>query len=199
MQLCRPRQWGACWLTGQVWSELQLDRFWADRLPANRKGTRWDHVLRVLGNNRCLACRRATLPVLKSPPMMIGTSRRTGFGASGRPAPDGDRDRRRRPCTVLNRVVAMVVQVPVAVAGRLWRDCGPGGEGRSVVPPARGGGGGCEPRARPEAGDLELAVGRSGAPAARWRPRVSLPERTPTSPAASSQAPSNVFHCRTRR
>jgi hypothetical protein len=37
MRLCRPRQWGACWLAGQLWSELQLDRFWADRLPANRK------------------------------------------------------------------------------------------------------------------------------------------------------------------
>jgi hypothetical protein len=43
MRLCRPRQWGACWLAGQFWGELQLDRFWADRLPRNRKargGTR---------------------------------------------------------------------------------------------------------------------------------------------------------------
>jgi hypothetical protein len=37
MRLCRPRQWGACWLAGQLWRELQLDRFWADRLPPNRK------------------------------------------------------------------------------------------------------------------------------------------------------------------
>ena len=28
MRLCRPRQWGACWLAGQLWRELQLDRFW---------------------------------------------------------------------------------------------------------------------------------------------------------------------------
>ena len=48
MRLCRPRQWGACWLAGQLWRELQLDRFWADRLPASRKGTRWDQVLQVL-------------------------------------------------------------------------------------------------------------------------------------------------------
>src|SRR5467141_4382346 len=41
MQLRRPRQWGACWLAGQLWRELELDRFWADRLPASRKGTRW--------------------------------------------------------------------------------------------------------------------------------------------------------------
>jgi phytoene dehydrogenase-like protein len=33
MRLCRARQWGACWLAGQLWRDLQLDRFWADRLP----------------------------------------------------------------------------------------------------------------------------------------------------------------------
>jgi hypothetical protein len=27
---------------------LQLDRFWSDRLPRSRKGTRWDQVLQVL-------------------------------------------------------------------------------------------------------------------------------------------------------
>src|SRR5271167_2083146 len=40
MRLCRPRQWGACWLAGLLWRELQLDRFWAERLPASRKRTR---------------------------------------------------------------------------------------------------------------------------------------------------------------
>ena len=38
LKLYRPRQWGACWLAGQLWRELQLDRFWADRLPAEPKG-----------------------------------------------------------------------------------------------------------------------------------------------------------------
>jgi transposase len=55
LRLCRPRQWGACWLTLTLWRELQLDRFWADRLPASRKGTRWDHVLLVLVAYRLLA------------------------------------------------------------------------------------------------------------------------------------------------
>jgi hypothetical protein len=55
MRLCRPRQWGACWLAGQVWAELQLDRFWTDRLPANRKGTRWDQILQVLVAYRLIA------------------------------------------------------------------------------------------------------------------------------------------------
>src|SRR5271170_1535989 len=48
LRLHRPRQWGACWLAGQLWRDLQLDRFWAERLPASRKRTRWDHVLQVL-------------------------------------------------------------------------------------------------------------------------------------------------------
>ncbi len=48
MRLHRPRQWGACWLAGLLWRDLRLDRFWAERLPASRKRTRWDHVLQVL-------------------------------------------------------------------------------------------------------------------------------------------------------
>ena len=55
MRLCRPRQWGACWLAGQLWHDLHLDRFWADRLPASRKGTRWDLVLQVLVAYRLIA------------------------------------------------------------------------------------------------------------------------------------------------
>jgi hypothetical protein len=53
-RLCRPRQWGACWLALTLWRELQLDRFWA-RLAASRKGTRWDAVLLVLTAYRLLA------------------------------------------------------------------------------------------------------------------------------------------------
>jgi DDE family transposase len=55
MRLCRPRQWGACWLAGQLWQALELDRFWADRLPPSRKGTRWDQVLQVLVAYRLIA------------------------------------------------------------------------------------------------------------------------------------------------
>src|SRR5665811_177887 len=55
MQLRRPRQWGACWLAGQLWQELQLDRFWSDRLPPSRKRTRWDQVLQVLATYRLIA------------------------------------------------------------------------------------------------------------------------------------------------
>jgi len=55
VRLRRPRQWGACWLALTLWRELQLDQFWAERLPASRKGTRWDDVLFVLAAYRLLA------------------------------------------------------------------------------------------------------------------------------------------------
>jgi hypothetical protein len=55
MRLRRPRQWGACWLAGQLWQALQLDRFWGGRLPPSRKGTRWDQILQVLVTYRLIA------------------------------------------------------------------------------------------------------------------------------------------------
>jgi transposase len=55
LRLARPRQWGACWLALTLWRELQLDRFWSERLPASRKGTRWDQVLFVLVAYRLIA------------------------------------------------------------------------------------------------------------------------------------------------
>jgi hypothetical protein len=51
----RPRQWGMCRLAGQLWQELELDRFWAARLPPSRKRTRWDQVLQVLASYRLIA------------------------------------------------------------------------------------------------------------------------------------------------
>src|SRR3954447_11085676 len=40
LRLCRPRQWGACWLAGQLWREVRLDRFLFGRLAPRRQGTR---------------------------------------------------------------------------------------------------------------------------------------------------------------
>jgi hypothetical protein len=51
----RPRQWGACWLALGLWKELGLDTFWAKRLPAGRKGTRWDLILALLAVYRLIA------------------------------------------------------------------------------------------------------------------------------------------------
>ena len=44
----RPRQWGACWLTLELWRQLELDHFWQARLPASREGTPWLKVLKTL-------------------------------------------------------------------------------------------------------------------------------------------------------
>jgi hypothetical protein len=48
MELHRPRQWGACWLACHLYEQLQLDRFWADRLLDSREGTCWRHILQTL-------------------------------------------------------------------------------------------------------------------------------------------------------
>ena len=55
LRLCRPRQWGACWLVVKLWRELELDQFWGERLLRSRKGTRWDQVLLVLVAYRLIA------------------------------------------------------------------------------------------------------------------------------------------------
>jgi transposase len=55
LRLCGARQWGACWLVVKLWRELELDRFWSERLSPSRKGTRWDQVLLVLVAYRLIA------------------------------------------------------------------------------------------------------------------------------------------------
>jgi hypothetical protein len=51
----RSDQWGACWLTCQLYEKLGLDGFWAERLPPSRKGTRWDLILQTLVLHRLIA------------------------------------------------------------------------------------------------------------------------------------------------
>src|ERR1700693_6205844 len=41
MQLRRPRQWGACWLAGQLWQEPPPVRFWAGQPSARRARKHW--------------------------------------------------------------------------------------------------------------------------------------------------------------
>ena len=48
VELRRPRQWGACWLTCKLYEQLGLDEFWAERLLPSRKGTRWHLVVKAL-------------------------------------------------------------------------------------------------------------------------------------------------------
>ena len=54
LELRRPRQWGACWLSSVLWEMLGLGGFWRDRLPASRKGTRWRNVLQTLVSYRLI-------------------------------------------------------------------------------------------------------------------------------------------------
>ena len=54
MRLERPRQWGACWMAMLLWEQLQLDRFWAAKLPPSREGTRWLNVLKILASYRLI-------------------------------------------------------------------------------------------------------------------------------------------------
>ena len=53
--LHRPRQWGACWVAGRLWQQLQLDTFWSQHLAASREGTDWKTLLKVLTIYRLLA------------------------------------------------------------------------------------------------------------------------------------------------
>ncbi|MBI2718730.1 MAG: IS1634 family transposase, partial [Rhizobiales bacterium] len=48
MELHAPRQWGACWLACHLYEELELDRFWADRLEDSREGTSWRDIVQTL-------------------------------------------------------------------------------------------------------------------------------------------------------
>ena len=55
MRLAKPRQWGACWLAGRLWHDLELGRFWADHLEPSRKKTRWHEIVQVLVSYRLIA------------------------------------------------------------------------------------------------------------------------------------------------
>jgi len=54
VELRRPRQWGGCWLACTLYEQVGLDKFWAERLPASRKGTRWDLIVQALSCYRLM-------------------------------------------------------------------------------------------------------------------------------------------------
>jgi transposase len=55
MRLCRPRQWGACWLAMLLWDQLRLDAFWRPVLPPSREGTNWLNILKTLASYRLIS------------------------------------------------------------------------------------------------------------------------------------------------
>jgi hypothetical protein len=54
VEVRRPRQWGGCWLACQLYEELGLDDFWAEKLEPSRKGTRWDLIVQALSCYRLM-------------------------------------------------------------------------------------------------------------------------------------------------
>ncbi len=54
MKLERARPYGNCWLGCELWRQLQLDRFWAEKLPEGRERVGWAQVLELLVVNRLI-------------------------------------------------------------------------------------------------------------------------------------------------
>lgn len=54
MQLKRPRCFGNCWLGCELWSQLNLDAFWSERLKKERGEVPWEKVLQLLTVNRLI-------------------------------------------------------------------------------------------------------------------------------------------------
>jgi transposase len=53
-EVCRPRQWGACWLALWLWKLLKLDEFWSVHLEPSREGTEWRLILKALSAYRLI-------------------------------------------------------------------------------------------------------------------------------------------------
>src|SRR5260370_41970646 len=54
MKLRRARPYGNCWLGCELWRQLELDRFWEQKLERGREEVSWAQVLELLGVNRLI-------------------------------------------------------------------------------------------------------------------------------------------------
>jgi transposase len=54
MKLCRVRPYGNCWLGCELWRQLELDRFWEQKLERGRQQVSWTQVLELLVVNRLI-------------------------------------------------------------------------------------------------------------------------------------------------
>src|SRR3984893_374149 len=54
IKLERARPYGNCWLGCELWRQLHLDRFWAEKLPEGRESVAWAQVLELLVVNRLI-------------------------------------------------------------------------------------------------------------------------------------------------
>jgi transposase len=55
VRLERVRQFGACWLSWELWQRLQLDRLWEEQLDGEAAEVAWSRVAAVLAINRLCA------------------------------------------------------------------------------------------------------------------------------------------------
>jgi len=54
MKLRRARPYGNCWLGCELWQQLELDRFWEQKLERGREEVSWAQVLELLVVNRLI-------------------------------------------------------------------------------------------------------------------------------------------------
>jgi transposase len=54
MKLRRARPYGNCWLGCELWRQLELDRFWEEKLERGREEVSWAQVLQLLVVNRLI-------------------------------------------------------------------------------------------------------------------------------------------------
>ena len=54
MKLRRARPYGNCWLGCELWRQLELDRFWEQKLERGREAVSWAQVLELLVVNRLI-------------------------------------------------------------------------------------------------------------------------------------------------
>ena len=54
MKLSKPRTFGDCWLGCEIWNQLGLDEFWAERIDTARSPFKYSKVLKLLTVNRLI-------------------------------------------------------------------------------------------------------------------------------------------------
>lgn len=54
MELRNARAFGDCWLGCELWRQLELDRFWSEKLEPGREGVAWSDVVQLLAVNRLI-------------------------------------------------------------------------------------------------------------------------------------------------
>src|SRR6202045_4023608 len=77
LRLCRPRQWGACWLALLLWRGVRLGQFWANPLGASHK----EPALAKAGERTGIRSCSCWLPIACWRRAANGGCTASGFGA----------------------------------------------------------------------------------------------------------------------